>query len=268
MLDKGPKSITPYNLEGSHDNKSKQGGNTGENKDRGEPVSPTSGTKSQHGKAERPVRSSPPCSHPPCISKGLRQWIRYCTDATKEQKSKHLEGIEASKVRDVPSRSTRSQIIVIISASSDSAKWKPTAGRITNPQGGKQELDKQDTASCTATVSNGHASIIAMRRCYDGSDDILVSPTLSEEAALNFIGKISKIDPVHIQVALKNGKDAQSFSVSRTFISPRTVLKLSSVQLAFYNVIFLVFYDSLSCEDFIIGLPVLWHLQVDTRTLL
>lgn len=45
-------------------------------------------------------------------------------------------------------------------------------------------------------------------------------------------------------------------------------MQLSSGQLALANVTFLVADDELACEDLIIGLPVLRHLQVDTRTLL
>ena len=76
------------------------------------------------------------------------------------------------------------------------------------------------------------------------------------------------IEPVHIQVALKSSEDASTFTFSRVWTSPRTILHLASGQLALANVTFLVADDALACEELLIGLPVLRHLQVDTRTLL
>lgn len=49
---------------------------------------------------------------------------------------------------------------------------------------------------------------------------------------------------------------------------PSTVLHLHSGRLAFKNIRFLIADDAVSCEDLLIGRPVLRHLRVDTRTLL
>ena len=76
------------------------------------------------------------------------------------------------------------------------------------------------------------------------------------------------ITPVRLQVALKAGDEAQSLCFSRTWTTPRTVLHLASGRLALRNVTYLVADDECACGDFLIRLPVLRHLKVDTRTLL
>lgn len=80
--------------------------------------------------------------------------------------------------------------------------------------------------------------------------------------------RFAAITPIRLTVALKSGEEAQSFTFSRSWTSPRTVLHLASGRLALVNVTFLIPDDDLACEDILIGLPVLRHVQVDTRTLL
>lgn len=69
-------------------------------------------------------------------------------------------------------------------------------------------------------------------------------------------------------MALKKGADAPSFTFLRTWTIPRTVFNLFSGNIALADVTFLVAEDAIACEELIIGLPVLRHLKVDTRTLL
>ena len=56
--------------------------------------------------------------------------------------------------------------------------------------------------------------------------------------------------------------------MSRTWTCPRLILHLAAGKLALFNVKFLVADGGPATGDLIIGLPVLRHLKVDTRTLL
>lgn len=145
----------------------------------------------------------------------------------------------------------------------ESSKPSGTTGRL-----GPTDPVSTETPSCPITVSDGQTPLKATGRCDDGSDDSIVSPSLAECAANRGIGKINAITPVRLQVALKSETEAQTFSFSRSWTAPRTVLHLASGQLALANVTFLVADGDLACEDLLINLPVLRHLQVDTRTLL
>lgn len=91
---------------------------------------------------------------------------------------------------------------------------------------------------------------------------------VAECAAIRGIGKFRNIQPIRPSVALKEGEEAQSFACSRTWTAPRTILHFSSGRLAIKNIRVLVADDDLSTEDWLIGLPVLQHRQIDTKTLL
>lgn len=122
--------------------------------------------------------------------------------------------------------------------------------------------------SCPIVVSDGRVSLNGNGRCYDGSDDSIASPVLPQNAILKGIGRFEAIEPVSTQVALTNTKKAESFNFSRLWKVPRLVMELSAGRLAINNVSFLVTDDDLACEDPLIGLPVLRHLGIDSRTLL
>lgn len=117
-------------------------------------------------------------------------------------------------------------------------------------------------------MCDGEESIEAIGRPDDGSDESIVSSKLAEKAVLNGIGKMSKIPLVKLQVALKEGEEAKEFSFSRSWTTPRTILQLSSGPLALVNVTYLVADAQLAVEDLLIGLPILKHLGIDTKTLL
>lgn len=111
-------------------------------------------------------------------------------------------------------------------------------------------------------------SVSGNGRSDDGSDDTIASPRLVEKAVLKGIGRFEAIPPVSIQVALTDAGPAQTFNLSRKWTVPRLVLELSSGRMALRNVAFLVADDDLAFEDVLIGLPILQHLQIDSRTLL
>lgn len=72
-------------------------------------------------------------------------------------------------------------------------------------------------------------------RADDGADVSIISGAVAEKAALNGIGKICKISPVTMQVALKDGAEAEKFTFSRTWTVPRTILKLWAGPLALFK---------------------------------
>ena len=170
--------------------------------------------------------------------------------------------IAEQKAKGGPSRSTRSQTSGAKSTNSESSKATGTAGRLVHRT---PVTNDRDSAALPLFVSDGIAKMDAIGRADDGSDDTLVSPKLSEAAALQGIGKLSAISPVLLQVALKQGEEPQKFSFSRIWTAPRTVLQLCTGSLALVDFKYLVADDDLACEPILIGLPVLQHLQVDTK---
>lgn len=72
-----------------------------------------------------------------------------------------------------------------------------------------------------------------------------------------------------LQFSLKNGTEASLYTFSRTWTPPCTTLRLATGPLALLKVCFLVADEgSLAVEDLLLGLPVLRHLGIDTKTLL
>lgn len=208
----------------------------------------------------RPKKFIPACPFPSCMRQKLMHWIDDCPKANDAEKRQMKKDLAAKRAQDGPARSTRGQKTRVRFA--EDAASRGTTGRLSNTA-------DVDTSSCIVTVSDGLASLDTAGRCDDGSDESLVSPSLAERAAMKGIGKLSSIAPVRLQVALKKEEqEAQTFSFSRTWTAPRTILHLASGQLALVNIKFLVADDDLACEDLLIGRPVLHHLQIDTKTLL
>ena len=217
------------------------------------------------GTGPRTKRAYPDCPFGPCKGKGLKHLIKDCPDASVADKDRMFAELAANRAKDGHSKSTRRQKASAIGSRNGTPKADGTAGRLSEKV---QHGTLHSHPSCPITVSDGQAAIKAIGRCDDGRDEIIVSPSLAERAAVRGVGKITAITPVRLSVALKAGQDPETFSFSRSWTSPRTVLHLSSGQLALSKVTFLVADDDLSCEDLLLGLPVLRHLQVDTRTLL
>ena len=96
---------------------------------------------------------------------------------------------------------------------------------------------------------------MATGRCDDSAVDTIVSPKIAEQAAIEGIGKTSRIRPVVLQVALSDGGKPQTFTISRTWTCPRVILHLAAGKLALLNVKFLVGGGDLATGDLIIGLP-------------
>lgn len=205
--------------------------------------------KRDKGKANK---KAPVCLWPAHKSKGYRHYLKDCTACPEDEKKDLLKALAEEKAASGPARGTRSQ-----TKKDESAK---VAGRMGDPT--------STSASLTVTFHDGDESLSVTGRADDGSDESIVSAEAVERAVLNGVGKIRKIKPVTLQVALKSETKAQSFTFSRTWTPPRTILKLSAGPLALLNVRYLVAESNLTAEDVLIGLPVLRHFGVDTKTLL
>lgn len=137
-------------------------------------------------------------------------------------------------------------------------------GRIQNRQTQSVHLDDPSRA---ITVSEDAHSLEVRGRCDDGGDEGIVSLKLADRASIQGIGKISVIKPVTLHVTLKIGSNAQHFKFSRGWTEPRTLLHLSSSQIALVNTRLLVSDHELACEDVLIDLRVLCHIQIDTKNI-
>lgn len=263
LLDNGPKH--------GKTKVSRTDGKPGRGGSSSKPTSTPASTSRSDGKRrshlEKSKGSLPDCPFHACSATGEKHLIKNCPKASSEEKSKMLDELRSSKYRDGPSRSTRSQT-GRSSASSEASKPQPKSGGTVARMGSKPPQLVTEPPSCSITVSDGISSQETTGRCDDGSDESIVSSRLAEKAVVQGIGRMTAIKTIKLRVALKNGEDEHSFSFSRSWTCPRTVMHLASGQLALTNVTFLVADAELACEPLIIGLPVIQHLQVDTRTLL
>ena len=210
------------------------------------------------------TRSLPICLYGPHKERGLRHLLRDCRECPEEEKEKLFKAYADEKAKTGPSRSTRGQRQK--SAEADSDK-KQSVRRLDNSSQPNAVNEPNDT-SFPVTITNGTACLTANGRTDDGSDESVVSSTFAESAVLQGIGTMTNIDKVSLQVALKDSSKAQSFSFSRTWTPPRIIFQLFTGTLALVNVTFLVADDELASEDLLIGLPILRHLGIDSKTLL
>lgn len=156
-----------------------------------------------------------------------------------------------------PSSGTRSQTTAAtaISGTKTTAQLKKLVSAFGSP-------------TCPIVVCDGTGSQTFIGRCDDGSDENIFSPVVAHAAVLNIIGRMTAINPIRIQVALKGASDPATFKFSRTWLNPRLFLQLSSVQVALLNVTFLFSDDNTACRYLLVGFPVVRHLGIDTPTIL
>lgn len=207
-------------------------------------------------------KKTPLCLHPPCRKKGLRHYMRDCTATSSEEKKALLKALAEEKAKTGPSKSTRSQTRQQSPPDKDSSSTK-TTGRLNR----KVKLDLSNP-SFTITAMDGKESISGKGRADDGSDETIASSKFATNCVLNGVGKFSKIQPIKIQVALKDDSEAKIFNFSKVWTVPRIVLRLTTGPLALVNVTFLIPDDELAAEDVLLGLPLLQHLGIDTKTML
>lgn len=244
-------------------NKATDTGNSNRaNKSRSGNQSDKEGTKKFN--SGKKAEDLPVCLWPPHAERGIRHYLKDCRACPDEEKKRILQDRAAEKAKDGPSKSTRSQSASSQgSATSSGTPQRPTTGRLQ-----QHPITISSGPSCAIIVSDGNVSVQGTGRCDDGSDETIASPRIAEKAVLKGIGRFEAITPVTVQVALSSSADPETFTFSRKWIAPRIVMELSAGRLALHNVSFLVADAHLSCEDILLGYPVLQHLGIDSRTLL
>eukprot|EP00737_Agarophyton_chilense_P003792 gb/GEZJ01004544.1/.p1 GENE.gb/GEZJ01004544.1/~~gb/GEZJ01004544.1/.p1 ORF type:complete len:294 (-),score=41.13 gb/GEZJ01004544.1/:342-1223(-) len=196
---------------------------------------------------------------------GYRFLLWDCIYCPENEKLVLLQARAEEMARNGPSRSNRSQRAASsqISAGSDPKPGCKVTGCL------QPVSHPRTSSSFSVPLFDGTIIVTTTIRTDDGSDEsTTVSPKLGESSFINGIGKLTKITPVPLQVTLKDKDVPQTFSFWRSWAPPRTTLKLSAGPLALVNITFLVADEELTAEDLLIGLPVLEHLGVDTKTLL
>ena len=100
----------------------------------------------------------------------------------------------------------------------------------------------------TVQLADGSPLLMATGHCDDGADDTIVWPKIAEQAPIECIGKISRIMPVVLQVALTDGGKPLTFTMSRTWTCPRVILHLAASNLSVLNIKFFVADGDLRLE--------------------
>lgn len=226
----------------------------------------TSQVKKESKTVSKPKKEPPLCPFHVCCSENpaARHYIRDCHKSSQAEKEKMFAKLKADKERDAPAFSTRSK--------KEESNTKPVTSE-PRPAGNVGRLaDDRDIPdprpTCKVAIADGLSSLDITGRCDDGSDDTLASRKVAEAAVIDVIGRIAKINPVELSVALKKGVDAYKCRFSRAWTVPRTTMHLPSGKLAMMNLSFLVAEGELACENIIIGRSVLGHLSIDTAMLL
>lgn len=204
LLDNGPK--TTKKTDNRHGKPTRSGGNSNRGK----------GSASDFGNGKKSLknnRPAPDCPFGTCKKKSAKHLIKECPEATDAEKSKMLSERIAARALDGPSRATRSQT----TARSDT-RTAPNGNIGRLKPSNTENLKTDDSPSYNISLSDGMAELTALSRCDDSSDDSIVAAKMAERASSQGIGKITKIKPVRLQVALKSGDDAQEFTFSRTWI--------------------------------------------------
>lgn len=132
----------------------------------------------------------------------------------------------------------------------------------------KKNMSSYLDASCPVRLADGPASMFATGRCEYGSNHTTVSPKVAEQAVIDWIGEMRRIQPVVLQVLLWDEDKQQEFTFSSSWTFPRVVHKLAAGQLELRNVNCLMADGYLTSGDLIICLLVLRYLRVHTKTLL
>lgn len=109
----------------------------------------------------------------------------------------------------------------------------------------------------------------AKGRADYGINETIASSKYATNCVLSAIGNFSKIQPVKIQVAVRDNSHAKRFKLSKTWtVRQCIVLCLTTGPPALVNITFLFHDDVFAAEDVLLILPLLKHLVISTTKML
>lgn len=196
------------------------------------------------------------CLYGPYEAKCYRHYLKDCTACIEEEKKKLFKHHAKLKAATRPSKSARSQKGAHTTRAEDKVVGSVNVSR------------HAASSSFVVSFHEGEESLTGKGRADDGSDESTVSTRIAECAVLNGIGKMTKIAPISLQVALEAKSDTEKFVLSRTWTAQRAALKLSAHNLALVDVNYFAADANLAAQDLLIGSPVIRQLGVDAKNLL
>lgn len=189
--------------------------------------------------------------------------MRHCDECLDDEKKDLLRLRAEEKLNPGLFQSTRSKTDAgkpYLSTIKDTSFDKIATGRV------HQSSNKSSTSAFTVTVMDVSESMTGNGRTDEGSDESIVSSKFAECAILSGIGKITTIDKMSIEVALKNCKNAQSSTIYRSWTPASALLRLATGPLALVNVTFLVCDAAVAFEDLLMAFKfystLLWILSL------
>lgn len=133
----------------------------------------------------------------------------------------------SAKSRDGPSKSIRGQLSMSDSKRKDSYKSTSGTAGLLDIQDERPRANLFDHPSSSIMLWDGRATINVVGRCDDSSDDLIVLLLVAKAVVVKGIEKMCSIESTKLQVALKTGSVAETFTFSRTWTAARTILHLA-----------------------------------------
>lgn len=96
------------------------------------------------------------------------------------------------------------------------------------------------STSSAIFFQDGNELSTVQGRTNEETDEFIISSKVSEQIVINGIGKMKKIKSTNLLVVLTAGADAESFTFSRAWNPPWTILKLSAGTIAFMDLEYVV----------------------------
>lgn len=170
-------------------------------------------SRSTRNVTQKGVKQLPLCLIDKCKKEGRRHYIKDCTFLTKEGQKSALDAHRPERAKSGPANNSRSLA---------KSKTEP-CGTSTNASGKTAALlalrkvlpTAESSSSCTMTISDEELCHKIRGRCDDGNDETILSPRIADNCMFTGIGKMKAVRPVHLQVALKQGDESESFPSSR-----------------------------------------------------
>lgn len=190
------------------------GGINGNGNGRGGGNPPTDKTKTDEKSPQLPL-----CLWPPHMEKGILHMPKDCKDCPQAEEQAPYDKRAEDGAKERAARNARKD-----PAAGTCSQTRPPP----TPPAYKQEeklktfgqmkcpIDAFKSLSSPVTANDGPATHTGVGRFDDGSDKSIAAPSFAQHAVLQGIGRMSAINPVRIQVALKGKEEAATVTFHRT----------------------------------------------------